>query len=61
MKNKLIALIVCTITLLGPFRWSFLNNSDNSDAFNVFMFVLTVIGLLGAFVLVSESKSTAEH
>jgi hypothetical protein len=61
MKNNIIALVVCVVTLLGPFRWAFLNNAGNSDSFNVIMFVLTVAGLLGSFIIVSEGKKSSEH
>ncbi len=57
MKGKIIALIIAAITLLGPFQMAFIYNNDNSDMFNVIMFILSLAGLIGAFVMATESKS----
>jgi len=61
MKKKIIAIIVLAVTLLGPFQVAFLWNDQNSNSFNVVMFVLTVFGLLGSFVLASEAKKQTDH
>lgn len=61
MKSKIIALVIAAITLLGPFQIAFLNNDSNSNILNVLMFVLTLAGLLGAFVIGSEGSKQTEH
>lgn len=61
MNKKILALIVAAVTLLGPFQIAFLYNDTNSNSMNVIMFVLTVFGLLGSFVLVSEAKKQTDH
>ena len=61
MNKKILALIIALVTLLGPFQITFLYNDTNSNTMNVIMFVLTVFGLLGSFVLVSEAKKQSEH
>lgn len=58
--KKIIALIIATVTLLGPFQIAFVYNSNNSDMLNMIMFLLTMGGLIGAFVLATESKSKSE-
>lgn len=61
MNKKIIALIIVVVTLAGPFQMAFLYNDTNSNAFNVLMFVLSVFGLLGAFVMASEAKKQTNH
>lgn len=61
MKKKIIALIIVTITLVGPFQYAFLWNDTNSDSTNVVMFVLTLTGLIASFVLLTESSAKAEQ
>jgi hypothetical protein len=61
MKSKVIAAIVATITMLGPFQYAFFFNGQQSNIFTVLMFVLTLAGLLGAFVIVSEGEKKTEH
>lgn len=61
MKNKIIALVILVITLVGPFQIAFLYNSSNSNIMNVLMFVLTVAGILGSFVIASEGKKQTDH
>lgn len=61
MNKKTLALIIAAVTLLGPFQLAFLYNATNSNTFNVIMFILTVFGLLGAFVLASEAKKQTDH
>lgn len=61
MKGKIIALVIAAITLVGPFQFGFINNSENSNMFNVIMFILTIAGFLASFVIATESKSANEH
>lgn len=56
MKGKIIALIITAITLLGPFQMAFIYNDNNSNMFNVIMFILSLAGLIGAFVIATESR-----
>lgn len=60
-KKKILALVIVTITLVGPFQYAFLWNDTNSDSMNVLMFLLTMAGLVGSFVLLTEASGKTEH
>lgn len=60
MKGKIIAIIIATVTLLGPFQLAFIYNDNNSNMFNVIMFLLSVAGLVGAFVVATESRGAVK-
>lgn len=61
MKAKIIALIIVTATLLGPFQVAFLYNEDYSNTFKTLMFVLALIGFLSSLVISTLGERKAEH
>jgi hypothetical protein len=61
MKAKIIALVIVTATLLGPFQVAFLYNEDYSNTFKTLMFVLALIGFLSSLVISTLGERKAEH
>ncbi len=60
--KKIIALIIVTVTLVGPFQLAFMYNSSNSNMMNIIMFLLSMGGFIGSFVLLnSGKKDEAKH
>jgi ABC-type spermidine/putrescine transport system permease subunit I len=61
MKAKIIALVIVTATLLGPFQIAFLYNENYSNTFKTLMFVLVIIGFLSSLVISTLGERKAEH
>jgi len=56
-KNKIYALIIATVFILGPFRFAYMQIDLTKPLFTMVMFLLTVGGSLAAILLsMSSSK-----
>ena len=56
-KNKIYAIIIATVVILGPFRFAYMQIDIAKPLFTMAMFLLTVGGSLAAILLsMSSSK-----
>ncbi len=47
-KNKLIAIIIATVVIIGPFRYAYMQIDITKPKFTLVMFLLTIFGTLSA-------------